>query len=92
MFLFLDMSATALSRAMAREPWSREYFEILREYKKKRELWILIKVNKENIDSGVSKNSVSWKVSGFFRNVVFKKSLVITEKKFNIMEKNLKYI
>lgn len=34
MFLFLDMSATALSRAMAREPWSREYFEILREYKK----------------------------------------------------------
>ena len=28
------MSATALSRAMAREPWSREYFEILREYVK----------------------------------------------------------
>jgi len=34
-FFFKDMSATALSRAMAREPWSREYFEILREYVKK---------------------------------------------------------
>jgi len=33
-YIFSDMSATALSRAMAREPWSREYFEILREYVK----------------------------------------------------------
>jgi hypothetical protein len=27
-----DMSTTALSRAIAREPWSREYFQTLKEY------------------------------------------------------------
>lgn len=27
-----DMSSTAISRAMSREPWSREYFETLKEY------------------------------------------------------------
>lgn len=26
-----DMSSTAISRAMAREPWSREYFQMLKE-------------------------------------------------------------
>lgn len=27
-----DMSSMAISRAMSREPWSREYFETLKEY------------------------------------------------------------
>jgi hypothetical protein len=26
-----DMSSTAIARAFAREPWSREYFEMLKE-------------------------------------------------------------